>query len=157
MMRRYLREAHDPDYVLEPIHPEYILLEDDHEFPAEEQPLPHVDSPTAESPRYVTESDPEEDPEEYEDDETEDGPTQREARIENEFSNLTMQLVQSIDERRSFIQELEHLPGNLEAYQMREELKGLQKDDLIKAMETRKVILQFRLQIHKEVDFYKTL
>ncbi|GJV91156.1 hypothetical protein Tco_1538969 [Tanacetum coccineum] len=37
-------------------------------------PLPHVDSPTAESPEYVTESDPEEDPEEYEDDETEDGP-----------------------------------------------------------------------------------
>ncbi|GKF75047.1 hypothetical protein Tco_0224491, partial [Tanacetum coccineum] len=39
-------------------------------FPAEEQPLPPVDSPTAESPGYVTESD----PEEYEDDETEDGP-----------------------------------------------------------------------------------
>ncbi|GJX67668.1 hypothetical protein Tco_0303395 [Tanacetum coccineum] len=45
-----------------------------HEFPAEEQPLPPVDSPTAESPGYVTESDPEEDLEEYEDDETEDGP-----------------------------------------------------------------------------------
>ncbi|GJX08607.1 hypothetical protein Tco_0196539 [Tanacetum coccineum] len=38
------------------------------------QPLPPVDSPTAESPGYVAESDPEEDPEEYEDDETEDGP-----------------------------------------------------------------------------------
>ncbi|GJU07734.1 hypothetical protein Tco_1124164 [Tanacetum coccineum] len=67
-------QAHDPDYVPEPIYPEYIPLEDEHEFPAEEQPLPPVDSPTAESPRYVTESDPEEDPEEYEDDETEDGP-----------------------------------------------------------------------------------
>ncbi|GKE76747.1 hypothetical protein Tco_1542867, partial [Tanacetum coccineum] len=32
-----------------------------------------VDSPTAESPGYVTESDPEDDPEEYEDDEIEDG------------------------------------------------------------------------------------
>ncbi|GKG27429.1 hypothetical protein Tco_0403132, partial [Tanacetum coccineum] len=32
------------------------------------------DSPTAESPGYITESDPEEDPEEYEDDEAEDGP-----------------------------------------------------------------------------------
>ncbi|GJW49305.1 hypothetical protein Tco_0090656, partial [Tanacetum coccineum] len=41
---------------------------------AEEQPLPPVDSPTTESPGYVTESDPEEDLEEYEDDETEDGP-----------------------------------------------------------------------------------
>ncbi|GJT20515.1 hypothetical protein Tco_0890452 [Tanacetum coccineum] len=45
-------QAHDPDYV----------------------PLPPIDSPTTESPGYVTESDPEEDPEEYEDDETEDGP-----------------------------------------------------------------------------------
>ncbi|GKG40246.1 hypothetical protein Tco_0467023, partial [Tanacetum coccineum] len=66
--------AHDPNYVPEPIYPEYIHLEDDHEFPAEEQPLPPVDSPTAESPEYVTESDPEEDPKEYEDDETDDGP-----------------------------------------------------------------------------------
>ncbi|GKA22190.1 hypothetical protein Tco_0708152 [Tanacetum coccineum] len=67
-------QAHDPDYVPEPIYPEYIPLEDDHEFPAEEQPLPPTDSPTAELPGYVTESEPEEDPEEYVDDETEDGP-----------------------------------------------------------------------------------
>ncbi|GKA89901.1 hypothetical protein Tco_0811713 [Tanacetum coccineum] len=66
-------QAHDPDYVLEPMYPEYIPLGDEHVFPAEEQPLPPVDSPTAESPGYVVESDPEEDPEEYEDDETEDG------------------------------------------------------------------------------------
>ncbi|GKG52393.1 hypothetical protein Tco_0547268, partial [Tanacetum coccineum] len=38
--------------------------EDEHEFLAKEQPLPPVDSPTAESPGYVTELDPEEDPEE---------------------------------------------------------------------------------------------
>ncbi|GJV10203.1 putative reverse transcriptase domain-containing protein [Tanacetum coccineum] len=56
-------QAHDPNYVPEPIYPEYIPLEDDHEFSAEEQPLPPIDSPTAESPGYVTESDPEEDPE----------------------------------------------------------------------------------------------
>ncbi|GJR30637.1 hypothetical protein Tco_1106869 [Tanacetum coccineum] len=67
-------QAHDPDYVPEPIYPEYIPLENEHELPAEEPPLPPVDSPTAESPGYVTESDPEEDPEEYEDDETKDGP-----------------------------------------------------------------------------------
>ncbi|GJU59120.1 hypothetical protein Tco_1236886 [Tanacetum coccineum] len=66
-------QAHDPDYVPEPIYPEYIPLEDDHEFLAEEQPLPPVDSPTAELPGYVTESDSEEDLEEYEDDEIEDG------------------------------------------------------------------------------------
>ncbi|GJY60811.1 hypothetical protein Tco_0461468 [Tanacetum coccineum] len=67
-------QAHDPDYVPEPIYPEYIPLEDEHEFLAEEHPLPPVDSPTAESPGYVTKSDPEEDPEEYKDDGTEDGP-----------------------------------------------------------------------------------
>ncbi|GJY70552.1 putative reverse transcriptase domain-containing protein [Tanacetum coccineum] len=33
-------QAHDPDYVSEPIYPKYIPLEDEHEFPAEEQPLP---------------------------------------------------------------------------------------------------------------------
>ncbi|GJV12769.1 hypothetical protein Tco_1354310 [Tanacetum coccineum] len=89
MRRRYLRETQpvpqdederepmfiqtqDPDYVSEPIYPEYIPLEDEHEFPAEEQPLPPVDSPTTESPGYVTESDLEEDPEEDDADEDED-------------------------------------------------------------------------------------
>ncbi|GJW22591.1 putative reverse transcriptase domain-containing protein [Tanacetum coccineum] len=46
-------QAHDPDYVPEPIYPEYIPLEDEHEFLAEEQPLPHVDSPTAGVPGYL--------------------------------------------------------------------------------------------------------
>nr|GEY08309.1 reverse transcriptase domain-containing protein [Tanacetum cinerariifolium] len=69
-----LEEPHDPDYVPKPIYPEYIPLEDEHVFPVEEQPLPPVDLPTAESPGYVVESDPEKDPEEYEDYETEDGP-----------------------------------------------------------------------------------
>ncbi|GJR73568.1 hypothetical protein Tco_0085933 [Tanacetum coccineum] len=44
-------QAYDPDYL-----------------------LPPVDSPTAESPGYVSESNPEEDSKEYEDDETGDGP-----------------------------------------------------------------------------------
>ncbi|GJX79473.1 hypothetical protein Tco_0327622 [Tanacetum coccineum] len=67
-------QAHDLDYVPEPMYPEYIPLEDEHVFSAEEQPLPPIDSPTVESPGVVAESDPEEDPEEYEDNETEDGP-----------------------------------------------------------------------------------
>nr|GEU96690.1 putative reverse transcriptase domain-containing protein [Tanacetum cinerariifolium] len=64
---------HDPDYVPELIYPEYIPLEDEHVFLVKEQPLPPVDSPTAESPGYVAESAPEEDPEGYKDDKTEDG------------------------------------------------------------------------------------
>nr|GEZ53872.1 hypothetical protein [Tanacetum cinerariifolium] len=69
-------QPHDPNFVPEPIYPEYIPLEDEHILPAEEQPLPPVVLPTAESPEYVVESDPKEDPEEYEDDETEDGLSQ---------------------------------------------------------------------------------
>nr|GEX48184.1 hypothetical protein [Tanacetum cinerariifolium] len=57
-----------------PMYPEYIPLEDEQVFLAEEQPLPPVVSPTAESPGYVAWSDPEEDPEEYKDDKSEDGP-----------------------------------------------------------------------------------
>nr|GFA94550.1 hypothetical protein [Tanacetum cinerariifolium] len=56
-------QAHDPDFVPKPVYPEYIPLEDEHVLPAEEQPLPPVDSPTTESPRYVAELDPKEDPE----------------------------------------------------------------------------------------------
>nr|GEV47052.1 hypothetical protein [Tanacetum cinerariifolium] len=67
-------QPHDPDFVPEPIYPEYITLEDEHILLAEEQSLPPVISPTAESPGYVAESDPKEDPKEYEDDETEDNP-----------------------------------------------------------------------------------
>nr|GEW81952.1 hypothetical protein [Tanacetum cinerariifolium] len=63
-------QPHDPDYVPEPMYPEYIPLEDEHVFPAEEQLLPHVVSPTAELPGHVVKSD----PEEYEDNEMEDGP-----------------------------------------------------------------------------------
>nr|GEV64010.1 reverse transcriptase domain-containing protein [Tanacetum cinerariifolium] len=63
-------QPHDPDFMSEPIYPEYIPLEDEHVLSAEEQPLPPVVSPTAESSKYVIESD----PEEYEDDETENGP-----------------------------------------------------------------------------------
>ncbi|GKA63697.1 hypothetical protein Tco_0763303 [Tanacetum coccineum] len=67
-------QAHDPDYVPEPIYPEYIPLEDEHVYPAEEQPLPPVDSPTALSLGYVADSDPEEDPEEDSEEEHVDYP-----------------------------------------------------------------------------------
>nr|GEZ03755.1 hypothetical protein [Tanacetum cinerariifolium] len=67
-------QPHYPNYVPEPMYPEYIPLEAEHVLLVEEQPLPPVDAPTAESPEYVAESDLEEDPEEYEEDETEDGP-----------------------------------------------------------------------------------
>ncbi|GKD22156.1 hypothetical protein Tco_1223859, partial [Tanacetum coccineum] len=50
-------------YVLEPEYPEY-LVPSDAEAPLEDQPLPTDASPTALSPGYVANSDPDEDPEE---------------------------------------------------------------------------------------------
>nr|GEX26449.1 putative reverse transcriptase domain-containing protein [Tanacetum cinerariifolium] len=63
-------QPHDLDFMPEPIYPEYIPLEDEHILSAEEQLLPSVVSPTADSSEYVAESD----PEEYEGVGTEDGP-----------------------------------------------------------------------------------
>ncbi|GJV61020.1 hypothetical protein Tco_1467120 [Tanacetum coccineum] len=62
-----------PDYVPKPIYPEYMPQEDE-VFPAEEQPLPAAASPTAQSPDYVLESDPEADPEEDDDKDPEEDP-----------------------------------------------------------------------------------
>nr|GEV19632.1 hypothetical protein [Tanacetum cinerariifolium] len=67
-------QPHDPDYVPEPMYPEYIPREDEHVLSAEEQPLPPIVLLTAESAGYVAESDLKEDLEDYEDDESEDGP-----------------------------------------------------------------------------------
>nr|GEV44862.1 putative reverse transcriptase domain-containing protein [Tanacetum cinerariifolium] len=71
-----------PDYIpgpKEPQTPPAPQDEDEHELmfiqPHDPDfPLPPIVSPTAESPGYVAESDPEEDPKEYKEDETEDGP-----------------------------------------------------------------------------------
>ncbi|GJU65245.1 hypothetical protein Tco_1247080 [Tanacetum coccineum] len=60
------------DFVPEPMYPEYMPQEDEI-LPAEEQPLPAAAaSPTADSPGYVLESDPEEEPEEDDEDPEED-------------------------------------------------------------------------------------
>ncbi|GJR64504.1 hypothetical protein Tco_0010569 [Tanacetum coccineum] len=62
-----------PDFVPEPVYPEYMPQEDE-VFPVEEQPLPAAASPTAQSPDYVSESDPEADPEEDDDEDPEEDP-----------------------------------------------------------------------------------
>ncbi|GKF06035.1 hypothetical protein Tco_0036703, partial [Tanacetum coccineum] len=54
------------DFVPEPVYPEFMPPEDEI-LPAEEQPLLAADSPTADSPGYIPESDLEEDPEEDDD------------------------------------------------------------------------------------------
>ncbi|GKG29688.1 hypothetical protein Tco_0419586, partial [Tanacetum coccineum] len=49
-----------PDFIPEPVYPEFMPPEDD-VLPAE-QPLPAAVSSTADSPGYITESNPEENP-----------------------------------------------------------------------------------------------
>ncbi|GKG49201.1 hypothetical protein Tco_0515653, partial [Tanacetum coccineum] len=59
------------DLVLEPMYPKYMPQEDEI-LSAEEQPLPAAALPTADSPRYVPESNPKEEPEEDNEDPEED-------------------------------------------------------------------------------------
>ncbi|GJX71559.1 hypothetical protein Tco_0308730 [Tanacetum coccineum] len=67
-------------------------------------------------------------------------------------------LLDIIDERRSFIGELEQrLSTNVMAYKTRWELKGMQKDDIIRAMEMRSTALQLHHQAMKGFHFYKSL
>ncbi|GJS01116.1 hypothetical protein Tco_0317624 [Tanacetum coccineum] len=71
---------------------------------------------------------------------------------------LRLQCLDIIDERRSFIGELEQrLPKNVMAYKTRHELKGLQKDDMIRAMKISSTALQLHHQAMKGFDFYKSL
>ncbi|GJU15932.1 hypothetical protein Tco_1143898 [Tanacetum coccineum] len=60
-----------PDFIPEPVYLEYMPQEDE-VFSGEEQPLSAAASPTAQSPDYVSESDPEENPEEDDDEDPEE-------------------------------------------------------------------------------------
>ncbi|GJY98189.1 hypothetical protein Tco_0515099, partial [Tanacetum coccineum] len=79
-----IQPAHDPDYVSEPIYPGYIPLEDEHEFLAKEQPLPPVDSPTAESPGYDGGDDRDDDDGDSSGDDTEEDKDDEDAEEEEE-------------------------------------------------------------------------
>ncbi|GKF91548.1 hypothetical protein Tco_0275249, partial [Tanacetum coccineum] len=63
-----------PEFVPEPVYPEFMPPEDD-VLPAEEQLLLAAVLPIADSPRYILESDPEEDLEEDDDEDLEEDPT----------------------------------------------------------------------------------
>ncbi|GKB25287.1 hypothetical protein Tco_0864688 [Tanacetum coccineum] len=87
-----------PDFVPEPMYPEYIPQEDGI-LPAEEQPLPAAASPTANSPGYVPKSDleeelaeddedPEEDPADYPADREDDDDDEDEDEGEEEEEDL---------------------------------------------------------------------
>ncbi|GJR17092.1 putative reverse transcriptase domain-containing protein [Tanacetum coccineum] len=75
------------EFVLEPVYPEFMPLEDD-VLPSEEQPLPVAASPTADSPGYIPESDLEKDLEDDNDkdlkEDSADYPTDRDDDKEEE-------------------------------------------------------------------------
>nr|GFA06840.1 hypothetical protein [Tanacetum cinerariifolium] len=72
-----------PEFVQEPVYPEFMLAEDDILL-AEEEPLPIAASPTTESSSYIDESDPNEDLEENLEDDPEEDPTDYPADGEDE-------------------------------------------------------------------------
>nr|GEW26768.1 reverse transcriptase domain-containing protein [Tanacetum cinerariifolium] len=63
-----LLPSYVPEFVLEPVYPKFMPPEDD-VLLAEEQPPPTAFSPTADSPGYILEFDPEEDPKEDDEEE----------------------------------------------------------------------------------------
>ncbi|GJS37973.1 reverse transcriptase domain-containing protein [Tanacetum coccineum] len=60
-------------FVSKPVYPEFLPV-DDEVFPAKEQPMPAADSPTHQSPGYISESNPEEDPEEDNEEDPDEDP-----------------------------------------------------------------------------------
>ncbi|GJQ99159.1 putative reverse transcriptase domain-containing protein [Tanacetum coccineum] len=72
-----------PEFVPEPVYPEFIPPEDG-VLLAEEHPLPAAVSPTADSPGYVPESDPKEDDDEDPKEDPADYPTDRDEEEEEE-------------------------------------------------------------------------
>nr|GEZ81199.1 hypothetical protein [Tanacetum cinerariifolium] len=72
-----------PEFFPEPVFQEFMPVEDDI-LSVEEQPLPAAASPTAESPGYIDESDPEEDPVDYPADGGEDGEDEDESSDDEE-------------------------------------------------------------------------
>ncbi|GJV46503.1 hypothetical protein Tco_1431039 [Tanacetum coccineum] len=84
--------------------------------------------------------------------------TQREVQLTTKINNLTRLLLDNIYKRHSFIRELEKcLLTNVMPYKTRQELKGLQKDDMIRAIKMRSIALQLRYQAMKGFDFWKSL
>nr|GEV21219.1 reverse transcriptase [Tanacetum cinerariifolium] len=80
-------------YVSEPAYPDFMPPEDD-VLPAKEQPLPDAVSPTSDSPRFITESDPKEELEEDDEDSKEDPtkyPTDRDDDDEEEEMSIRAQ------------------------------------------------------------------
>ncbi|GJX42287.1 hypothetical protein Tco_0257277 [Tanacetum coccineum] len=109
------REPPLPDFVSEPVYPEFMPPEDD-VLPAEEQPLPTDVLPTADSLGYIIESDPEEDPEEDDEDPEEnpaDYPTDRDDddKEEEEESSKDDANDKEEDKDEDEEEEEEHLPS----------------------------------------------
>ncbi|GKD63479.1 hypothetical protein Tco_1305587 [Tanacetum coccineum] len=71
-------------------------------------------------------------------------------------ANFT-RMLDKILERQLFIEELKGSRENMVAYKTREKLKELQQDDLVKVMEMRKIVLELRIKVQKDVAFSHTL
>nr|GEY70960.1 hypothetical protein [Tanacetum cinerariifolium] len=89
------------EFVLEQVYPEFMPAEDDI-LPTEEQPLPAVASPTAESPSYIDESDleddPKEDPVDYHVDRGDEGDDEDESSDDDEDEDIYIEGDEEEDE-----------------------------------------------------------
>ncbi|GKE52538.1 hypothetical protein Tco_1487694, partial [Tanacetum coccineum] len=93
-------EPPSPDFVPDPVYPEFMSPEDD-VLPAKEQPLPAAVSPTTNSPGYITESDPEEDLKEGDEDPEEDPTDYPTDRDDNKGEDVKGPLQETVAMHRS--------------------------------------------------------
>ncbi|GKE25069.1 hypothetical protein Tco_1436581 [Tanacetum coccineum] len=95
-----------PGFVPKPVYPEFMPPEDEILL-AEEQPPPIAISPTADSPSYVLESDPEENPEEDDDKDPEEDPADYPADGGDDDDDEDESSDDDEDEDASFVEETE--------------------------------------------------
>nr|GEX17911.1 hypothetical protein [Tanacetum cinerariifolium] len=133
-----------PDYIPGPKYPEYLPPADD-VFPAEEQALPAAVSPTAESPGYIADSEPEMDPEEEDGDDEKserdsiDYPTSRgDDDADDHGDDLSEDDADDEDEEESSDskgEEEEHLAPTVPALSLRSSISASEDFDQTKPFE----------------------
>nr|GEW88500.1 hypothetical protein [Tanacetum cinerariifolium] len=130
-----------PDYIPGPEYPEYLPPADD-VLLAEEQPLPAAVSPTAESPGYITDSEPEMEPEEEDgDDEKSKGnsidyPTNKgDDDADDEGDDLSEGDTDEEESSDSEEEEEEHLAPTVPAPALHSSISGFEDSDETKPFE----------------------
>nr|GEU68273.1 hypothetical protein [Tanacetum cinerariifolium] len=86
---------------------------------------------------------------------------ERETAKDLEFAaglrNLWVELLERTNERQLFITELEGLRPSIMSYKRLEFLRKVQKKNVLKLLELRKMIVETYVQVHKKIDYVSVM